>query len=195
MRRGISLLSCAGVGFTLLPAVVRAGPYSSALENVTSGAIDPGIPGIIEEVVNPAFVGWATQVISYLPGPNVDPGWNDPSMALGPVTGDNFHIVSLGESTSLPGRITLGFDGGIRNSAGPDFAVFENGFGTDTFIFGELAYVEVSSDGTNFARFQSTSLTPASVGAFGSINPTNVHNLAGKHGNDGGYSVRHSVRP
>lgn len=188
MRRGICLLSCAGAGLALVPAIVRAGPYSSAQENVVPGAIDPGIPGIMEETVNPAFTGWASRVISYLPGPNVDPGWNDPTLSLGPVTGDNFHIVSLGESTSQPGRITLAFDGGIRNSAGPDFAVFENGFGTDTFIFGELAYVEVSSDGANFARFHSTSLTPASDGAFGSINPTNVHNLAGKHANDGGYS-------
>ena len=181
------------------------GNVFDGLGNTNPGAIDPGIPGFVgplgngisssPNVVNPAFVGWANVITSYLPAPGVDPGWNDPTMALGPVTGDNFDVVSLGDLNSQqiaayasPGQITLSFNRGIRNSAGPDFAVFENAFGTANSVFADLAYVEVSSDGSHFARFPSTSLTPSAVGPYGSIDPTNVHNLAGKHVNAYGNS-------
>ena len=84
--------------------------------------------------------------------------------------------------TQLPlgrsGQITLSFSTPIRNGFGSDFAVFENSF-SDTFL--ELAYVEVSSDGSNFFRFENDSLTPSPVAAFGEVDPTNVHNLAGKY--------------
>jgi hypothetical protein len=58
--------------------------------------------------------------------------------------------------------------------------VFENSF-SDTFL--ELAYVEVSSNGADFVRFPSVSLTQATtqVGGFGTLDPTNIHNLAGKY--------------
>ena len=50
-----------------------------------------------------------------------------------------------------------------------------------TFL--ELAFVEVSSDGNNFFRFNSVSLTPTNtqVGGFGVLDTTNLHNLAGKY--------------
>ncbi|MES2569688.1 MAG: PEP-CTERM sorting domain-containing protein, partial [Verrucomicrobiota bacterium] len=78
------------------------------------------------------------------------------------------------------GKLTLSFAQPITNGPGADFAVFENGI-TDEFL--ELAFVEVSSDGVNFVRFPSVSLTPANVqiGTFGSLDPTNLHNLAGKY--------------
>ncbi|AKB34208.1 Chitin binding protein [Methanosarcina siciliae HI350] len=122
----------------------------------------------------------------------IGPPFSDPSKTLGPVTGDNFDIVSLGDlnqdqinAGELPGSVTLGFDLPIANGEGPDLAVFENGFivsGTET-IFAELAYVEVSTDGIVFARFPSISLTSGQVGGYGSIDPTDVYNLAGKHVN------------
>ncbi len=58
--------------------------------------------------------------------------------------------------------------------------MFENGF-SDNFL--ELGYVEVSSDGTHFARFSSVSATStaAQIGGFGSLDPTNLYNLAGKY--------------
>jgi hypothetical protein len=194
---------CAAVGsatsFTL------AGPFSTGLGNTNAGAVDPAIPGFVgpagdgkttsPNVVNPLFSGWATTCTSYLPAPAVDARWSDPAKALGPVTGDNFDIVSLGDLNSTqiaagtpPGQITLSFSGGIRNTAGADFAIFENSLGTGSLVFAELAYVEVSSDGQHFARFPSDSLTPSAVGAFGQIDPTNVHNLPGKHVNSGGNS-------
>jgi hypothetical protein len=58
-----------------------------------------------------------------------------------------------------PGRITLSFGQPITNGPGPDFAVFENGFisaggaGVYGQIFAELGYVEVSTNGSCFARF------------------------------------------
>ena len=45
----------------------------------------------------------------------------------------------------------------------------------------ELAFVEVSSDGANFFRFPAFSFTPSAVGAFGSIDPTNIDGFAGKY--------------
>ena len=85
-----------------------------------------------------------------------------------------------------PGSITLGFDAAIVDGGGADFAVFENGFGFGgpNSLLAELAYVEVSSNGTDFARFASVSLNTAPTlvsGAFQAYDATNLFNLAGKH--------------
>lgn len=89
--------------------------------------------------------------------------------------GDN-GIVSLGDG----GSAILTFEEPIFNGPGVDFAVFENGF-NNTFL--ELAFVEVSSDGINYVRFPSISLTQidVQVDGFGDVDPTNVYNLAGKY--------------
>jgi len=156
--------------------------YSTAYENTNLGAPDPAIAAS-----SSAFVAWASTVVDYSPA-NQTNNFKDPSNALGPVTGSNTHIVSLGDLTQeqinageLPGSLTLGFDVIITNGAGPDFAAFENGFGSQTSIFAELGYVEVSTDGVTFARFPSVSLTPGRVGGYGTIDPTGVYNLVGKH--------------
>lgn len=84
-------------------------------------------------------------------------------------------IVSLGDG----GNALLTFDPPIKDGVGPDFAVFENGF-TDVFL--ELAFVEVSSDGVNFFRFDAVSLTQINnqVEGFGVLDATRIQNLAGK---------------
>jgi hypothetical protein len=98
-----------------------------------------------------------------------------------------------------PGHITLTFTNPIHNGPGPDFVVFGNGFisdgdaGVSGEIFGKLAYVEVSTDGIVFVRFPCVSLTlPTSpsggTGAYGTIDSSNVYNLAGKHVNAYGCS-------
>jgi hypothetical protein len=139
-------------------------------------------------------VDWASGYINYLPAEGVLEEWQTPERALGEVTGTFDGIVSLGELTAdqinsdvNPGEITLTFDRAIRNGEGADFAVFENGFGfADTGnLFAELAYVEVSTDGANFVRFPSISLTPDPLDPIGQIDPTQVYNLAGKHVNNG----------
>jgi len=194
----------------------HAGPYSAGL-NDNANAYDAPVPGFVgphgagkariddgtggfqnpNNRVNPLFFAWASGVSSYERSDS-DAGFNEPEYALGPVTGDNFDVVSLGDLTAAQitagnpsGRITLKFAKPIRNLSGADFVIFENGFisGNNTGgagiggVFAELAYVEVSADGVNFQRFNPTSLTPSAVGAYGTINPTNVHNLAGKHVN------------
>ena len=193
--------------------VAHAGPYSGGL-NDPGNIHDAPVPGFVgpdgtgvspeastNNFVNPLFFGWVEQFSEYAPSPGVATGWDDPSYALGPVTGDNWDIVSLGDLSAIAigngtstGRITLNFVTPVRNLSGADFVVFENGFaseggaGVAGQIVGELAYVEVSSDGTDFARFPSRTLTPAAVGPYGTIDPTNVFNLAGKHGNGYGLS-------
>ena len=164
-----------------------------------------------DAVINPIFRCWAASVLEYDPADQAWSGaWNDPGKALGPATGQNFDIVSLGELTrseidqgAPPGSITLVFgdpfdpaDGAaIRNGKGYDFAVFENGFAAQiTTAMGsftgqriaELAYVEVSSNGRDFVRFPSVSLTPGRTGAYGTLETGDIHNLAGRHPNANG---------
>ncbi len=142
-----------------------AGPYAPAAGEFGSTAIAKD-DAVIE--------AWATAVANYSPGSDVDTEFQTPNKAIGPAEGTSGDVVSLGRG----GEITLTFDAPIRDGIGPDFAVFENSF-NDTFL--ELGFVEVSSDGTNFFRFQNDSLTPSPVDAFGEVDPTNVHNLAGKY--------------
>lgn len=92
-------------------------------------------------------------------------------------------IVSLGDG----GNATITFHKPLRNGPGPDFVVFENGFIDQTLkpgtAFLELAFVEVSSDGENFVRFESQSNidTSAQLQSFEGINASQIHNLAGKY--------------
>ena len=64
--------------------------------------------------------------------------------------------------------------------------MFENGFYAPGGLFAELAFVEVSSDGVDFARFPATSLRATPVAGGDVIDPTDYHNLAGKHPIDRG---------
>lgn len=177
------------------------GGFSGGLGGVN--LFDAPVPGFVgphgdgdsedpESIVNPAFAGWAQDVIAYLPALGVSPQWTNAANALGPVTGNNGSIVALGEATTgnSPGSITLRMGLPIADKDGPDFVVYENGFGSSTGgVYAELAYVEVSSDGTNFIRFPSVSLTAAPVPlSAGVIDPRHVFNLAGKHVNAYGKS-------
>lgn len=149
------------------------GSYFAAL----AGPFDPaaGQPGSLAvHMSDPAFIGWASGWRDYIPGERVNAAWQTPEKALGPAQGTSFDIVCLGEG----GSIVLTFDRPIMNGSGWDFAVFENSF-SDTFL--ELAYVEVSTNGIDFFRFPNQSLTPAPVGGFGSVDPTNITGLAGKY--------------
>jgi uncharacterized protein YceK len=85
-------------------------------------------------------------------------------------------VVSLGDG----GSAILSFNFNIYNGPGADFAIFENAF-TDDYL--ELAHVEVSSDGVNFYRFPSTSLTDTTIQTegFGTTDATKINNLAGKY--------------
>jgi len=203
---------------------VLAGPYSAALDdpaNVNDAPVpgfvgpdgegkarlDDGLGGYINarNFVNPLFIRWALGSSNYVRADG-QPAFSDESLALGPVTGDNFDVLALGDLSATQiaggtpvGKVTLRFTSAtqtepIRNLPGADFVVFENGLiaqsGTGGAgvggIFGELAYVEVSSNNVDFVRFPNVSLTPASVGEYGTLDPTNLFNLAGKHANNDG---------
>ncbi len=85
-------------------------------------------------------------------------------------------VLSLGDR----GEAILEFSEHLRDGAGYDLVVFENGF-SDSFL--ELAFVEISSNGIDFYRFESVSLsdTSAQIATFGAVNPEKIHNLAGKY--------------
>ncbi|WP_372795994.1 hypothetical protein [Pontiella sp.] len=121
-----------------------------------------------------SFVAWADGYRDYVPGQAVDAGWQTPAEGLGPAEGTSYDIVCLGRG----GEITLTFSQGIADGSGADFAVFENGV-SDNFL--ELAWVEVSSDGTHFVRFPNYSLTQDPVGAYGTVEPTFIYGLASRY--------------
>lgn len=102
--------------------------------------------------------------------------FGEPENAVGPASNSTTEVVSLGDS----GVAIVTFHNYITNGPGYDFAIFENGI-NDEFL--ELAHVEVSSDGINYVRFPSHSLTQTEdpVGSFGSLNATEIYNLAGKY--------------
>jgi len=142
-----------------------AGPYAPAA----------GQPGSTAMHMNSnAFLAWATGFTNYMVGEDCEAQWQTPQQAIGPVQGTVTNIVCLGRG----GQITLHFDLPISDGPGPDFAVFENSF--DGFFL-ELAYLEVSSDGTNFFRFPNDSLTTNPVAAFELIDPTDVTGYASKY--------------
>jgi hypothetical protein len=123
---------------------------------------------------HPALSFWATGYTRYQPGGALDATWKTPGAALGKAEGTSFDVVALGRG----GSIVLEFAPPVRNGDGWDFAVFENAFSDDYL---ELAWVEVSSNGTDFVRFENTSLTPDPVKAFGTVDPTLVTGFAGKY--------------
>ena len=153
-----------------LDAQLLAGPYAPPAGQTGSTAIHKD---------SSIIFSWAKNAV-------IDRGWIDISnTSLGKTTAGNDTsatdksgvngVVSLGDG----GMATLSFEGNIYDGPGPDFAVFENGFSG----FLELAFVEVSSDGINFFRFEASSLTDTSIQttSFGSTDATEIHNLAGKY--------------
>lgn len=146
------------------------GPYASEAGTSGTSAIHKD---------SSVFVSWATECtveLGFLDITDKTQGYvstGTTNSALGIPDGD---ILSLGDS----GQAVLTFEGTIYNGPGPDFAIFENSF-SDFFL--ELAKVFVSSDGNNYFEFPSHSLTPDSVdiGGFGTTDPTNLNNLAGKY--------------
>ena len=135
---------------------------------------------------SPQIVSWANSCTLYR-------GYTDIAQpSLGSVTsGDSslatgtadFFVVSLGDS----GVAVLSFPQPIVNGAGPDFAVFENGFidpADPEKAFLELAFVEVSSDGLVFFRFPAVSETQAATQIAGAgvyMDARQINNLAGKY--------------
>ncbi len=145
-------------GLDFVPSAPAAGQAGSTAIHMSSNAV----------------VAWASGYSDLHYGAEVDAVWMVPEESLGPADGVAEKIVCLGRG----GQITLRFPSDIADGAGPDFAVFENGVG-DGFL--ELAWVEVSSDGTNFVRFPNYSYTASPVGSYGEVNTRVIHGLASKY--------------
>ncbi len=104
----------------------------------------------------------------------------DSTRAIGIADGD---VVSLGDG----GAAVLFFENPIIDGAGPDFAVFENGFrnpADSNMAFLELAIVEVSNDGIDYYPFpvqcnNDTSVQIAGAGVY--MDARKINNLAGKY--------------
>ena len=142
---------------------------------------NPGSPALAG--TDPSLTGWATGFADYLPGPDVTATFQTPNNAVGTYGTD---LVVLGNG----GRITMTFASPITDGVGNDLAVFENGFAenaTSQKLFAELAYVEVSSNGVDFVRFDSASQQPTAVSAFGFQSSELLGGLAGK--DIGGYGT------
>jgi len=128
----------------------------------------------------------STVLIAWANGCSLQRGWmNLADTSLGRTTyGDSLNVTGKADNTVVSlgdgGMATLFFSKPVANGDGWDFAVFENGF-TDEFL--ELAFVEVSSDGEHFFRFDAVSNTQVDeqVETFGTLNATEIHNLAGKY--------------
>jgi hypothetical protein len=165
-----------------------SGPYAPA-------AGQPGSTAIHHSDVR--IVAWGTAVGSVVRGPYdiSDPdsptvSFGNLSAALGPANGFDpiteqpltspNAVVSLGDG----GLLTLLFEQPIFDGPFDDFVVFENGF-SDSFL--ELGFVEVSSDGSNFFRFPSSSLSQTQVqidqasNTENGLDPTNLNGFAGKY--------------
>lgn len=175
-------------------AAVLAG---SVLSAGAAGPYPPG-PGKDGTDAIPAnserIVAWATGVAEVRRGPQqlgefqTQSHYGDTDAVTGPSDAVDDRpeypdavrkVMSLGDG----GSVTVTFAAPVTDGPGPDFAVFENGFYAGGRVFAELAFVEVSSDGERFVRFPAVSLTPVDkqMPTFGTIDPTEVWNLAGRH--------------
>jgi hypothetical protein len=169
--------------FTLFFVIVSnvIGQYAPAAKEEGSTAIHKD---------SSVFVGWATECITergYIKisdttftyeEKNIASNGNDTN-AIAKADG---RVVSLGDN----GNAILTFEHPIINGDGFDFAVFENSFRSQEppqNYFIELAFVEVSSDGQRYVRFPSASesQTNTQIETFGQLDPTKIHNLAGKY--------------
>lgn len=166
MKFLLTLVFCSTLALSM-----AQGPYASAAGQPGSNAI---------HMDSSLIVDWASVC-------TVNRGWvNMADTSLGKVTVGEDHfatgksnlygVVSLGDG----GEAVIRFNGLLFDGIGPDFAIFENSF-SDNFL--ELAFVEASSDGKNFYRFPSHSLsdTTQQVGSFGFTEAIMIHNFAGKY--------------
>jgi len=128
---------------------------------------------------DPALVAWADQVVELVRGPQdyQDPSLGDasygsPADLLGPAGTP----VSLGDG----GHVTVSFPVAIVDGPGDDLVVFENGFAWNG-VYMELGYVEVSSDGVNFARLPALCRRTTQPGPWDTSDPADFYNLAGNY--------------
>lgn len=163
------LLGCPNAG-TLGNRDGTAGPGTTGNQSSTlSYDHGEGVP-----VAAAAIIGWATSVTRYEPGEEAEQ-YTDPAAAVGPATGVATDVLVLGRG----GSVTLAFPTPLTDREGAEVAVYENGIGSRVALFAELAYVEVSSNGSDFARFPVRSEHSGEVAAYGRIDASKYAGFAG----------------
>ncbi|MFO7736386.1 MAG: hypothetical protein R6W70_09275 [bacterium] len=123
-----------------------------------------------------SITAWASgyvEPVSY--GSNLDEEWKTPEKALGPASGESSDVVSLGRG----GEIIMTFETPVSHMEEiADFAVFSNSFNHTNL---ELAFVSVSSNGTDFIMFENEYLGDEAIGPYDGHNAELIRNLAGKY--------------
>lgn len=137
----------------------------------------PGPPGSNNTTAiqndSTVFTGWADGYTQVFYGTSVDDNWKTPQKALGQSISNSFDIVCLGNG----GQITMTFSKAIIDGSGFDFAVFENSNGSSL----ELAWIEVSSDGSHFVRFPNFYTGINAVGGYSEHDTKLIYGLASKY--------------
>jgi hypothetical protein len=163
----------AGTGLLCLALASNLASDSARAENCSA-------PGCTITEIN----AWSTEVVELIRGPiNIDvPGagnvtFGDPADIPGVASGVPTEAVSLGDG----GSVTVKFAELIYDGPDFDFAVFENAFssGSPGLLYMELGFVEVSSDGIQFARFDSLTSRITPVAGLEEADPDDYANLAG----------------
>ncbi|MCP5044418.1 MAG: PEP-CTERM sorting domain-containing protein [bacterium] len=156
----------------LLALAVSAGATPVHAQNCSEPGCDPS-----------EINAWAVEVVELVRG-YVDiaiPGLGsvthgDPANIPGAASGVPTESVSLGDA----GSVTVRFADPIYDGPDFDFAVFENGIsGTPGLLYMELGFVEVSSNGVDFARFPSLTSRTTAVAGLEEADPDDYANFAG----------------
>jgi hypothetical protein len=176
----LSLAALAGLTRILAQTTAAAcvpAPFNAIYDiRATYAPAPPDVTTTAVAYDDPRIVGWAAGVDSYLPGPGVtESQFMMPSQAFGPAGTSTLAVVTLGNG----GSITLTFGAPITDGDSWDFAVYENSFASDVFL--ELGFVEVSSDGSHFARFDSAFQSHVAPGGNSSGTAAQIGGLAGTY--------------
>jgi hypothetical protein len=139
-----------------------------------------------------AILDWASSIEAFDRGPQdfMVPG--SPAASFGMATdilGPAGSPCSLGDG----GSITVGFNAPVVNGPGADFVVFENAFSFEGDVFMEIGFVEVSSDGIQFARMPAICRRTAPMGSFDGAISDDFYNLAGNFVGGTGFDLQDLV--
>lgn len=171
-RRMLAGSTLASLFLLFLPLLA---PASAGAGFLDGGQVNPQVLR-----TNGQISAWADAVVDFRRGP-LD--YAEPGLGLAShgspadVLGSSGTPCSLGDG----GSITLGFPLSIENGPGVDLVVFENSFVFGGEVFAELAFVEVSTNGVDFARLPSICRIDRDLGAYDGITSDEVYNLAGNY--------------
>jgi len=170
----------------LILVLTVGGAIAAQAQFVDSGQLNPEFSR-----TDGTLVAWASQVVASVRGPQ---NYLDLAAGLASYGVETDILGAAGTPFSLGdgGSVTVAFDVEIANGAGPDLVVFENGFVWNG-VYMELGFVEVSSNGTDFARLPSICRQDSVVGPWDTSDPALFYNLAGNYVGGTGFDLQDLV--